>query len=254
MSTVAKAVALLDVLGRGEPERALADLARVAGFDKATTRRLLVALIEQGLVEQDGETRLYRLGVGIARLALLRETQFPFLRTATPIAQELAATTGETVHFSEHSSRGLVSIYVVESPRANRVVVPLGEILPLHATASGIAFLAFSQTKTVATALSGPLESYTPHTVTDAMSVRELITAARARGYSIGAQGYEDGVTSVAAPILGARGVAVGAIAIAAPRTRVQTGDVETLGRAVMRAAAEISERLTGRRAKAANE
>ncbi len=87
MSTVAKAVALLDVLGRGEPERALADLARVAGFDKATTRRLLVALIEQGLVEQDAESRLYRLGVGIARLALLRETQFPFLRTATPIAE-----------------------------------------------------------------------------------------------------------------------------------------------------------------------
>ena len=106
----------------------------------------------------------------------------------------------------------------------------------------------------MAAALSGELESYTPHTVTDAASVRDLITAARARGYSIGAQGYEDGVTSVAAPILGARGLAIGAIAIAAPRTRVQPGDVETLGLAVMRAAAEISERLTGRRAKAANE
>lgn len=254
MSTVAKAVSLLEVLGQGEPERTLADLARSVDFDKATTRRLLLALMEQGLVEQDGGSRLYRLGIGVARLALMREAQFPFLRTAIPVADALAARTGETVHFSEYSSRGLISVHVVESSKANRVAVPVGETLPLHATASGIAFMAFADRRVMDAALDGKLVSYTPHTVTDPTAIRELVSATRIRGYSIGAQGYEDGVFSVAAPILGARGTAVGALAIAAPRARIEPADTESLGAAVVESASQISERLTGRRAMAAND
>ncbi|WP_054309612.1 IclR family transcriptional regulator [Mesorhizobium sp. 1M-11] len=254
MSTVAKAVSLLEVLGQGEPERTLADLARSADFDKATTRRLLLALMDQGLVEQDGGSRLYRLGIGVARLALMREAQFPFLRTAVPLAEALAAKTGETVHFSEHSSRGLISVHVVESSKANRVAVPIGETLPLHATASGIAFMAFADRRIMEAALGARLASYTPHTVTNPAAIRDLVSAARARGYSIGAQGYEDGVFSVAAPILGSRGTAVGALAIAAPRARIEPADTESLGTAVVETAFQISERLTGRRAKIANE
>lgn len=254
MSTVAKAVSLLEVLGQGEPERTLADLARSLDFDKATTRRLLLALMDQGLVEQDGGSRLYRLGIGVARLALMREAQFPFIRTAVPVAEALAARTGETVHFSEHSSRGLISVHVVESSKANRVAVPIGESLPLHATASGIAFMAFADHRVMDATLSARLASYTPHTITNPAAIRELVSAARARGYSVGAQGYEDGVFSVAAPILGAHGTAVGALAIAAPRARIEPADTEALGAAVVEAAFQISERLTGRRAKAANE
>jgi len=145
MSTVAKAISLLEMLGHGAPETALADLAKGAGFDKATTRRLLVSLIAQGLVEQDETTRLYRLGAGLTRLALMREAQFPFLRMAVPMIEALAAQTEETVHLSEYSRRGLLTVHVIESTKANRVSVPLGELLPMHATASGIAFLAFAE-------------------------------------------------------------------------------------------------------------
>jgi len=72
MSTVAKAISLLETLGQGEPEIALADLAKRTGFDKATARRLLISLIEHDLVEQDEGPRLYRLGPGLPRPALMR--------------------------------------------------------------------------------------------------------------------------------------------------------------------------------------
>ncbi|RWC90974.1 MAG: IclR family transcriptional regulator [Mesorhizobium sp.] len=247
MGTVGKAVSLLEMLGRGAPETALADLARRAGFDKATTRRLLVSLIEHGLVEQDETTRLYRLGAGIARLALMREAQFPFLRMAVPVVEQLAAETGETVHLSEHSKRGLISVHVIESAKANRVSVQLGEVLPMHATASGIAFLAFTEEHVRAGVLAGPLPAFTPYTIGDAETLAEHIAAARARGHSTGSQGYEEGVLSVAAPILGADGLAIGAIAVAAPRVRIQKGDIERHGASVAAAARGISERLFGR-------
>ncbi|TPN84927.1 IclR family transcriptional regulator [Mesorhizobium sp. CU2] len=247
MSTVAKAISLLEMLGSGAPETALADLAKGAGFDKATTRRLLVSLIAQGLVEQDETTRRYRLGAGLTRLALMREAQFPFLRMAVPVVEALAEETGETVHLSEYSKRGLLSIHVVESAKANRVSVSPGQVLPMHATASGIAFLAFAEERVRADILAGPMPAFTPFTIGDATALAEHIAAARARGHSIGAQGFEEGVMSVAAPILGADGHAIGAIAIAAPRVRTQKSDIERLGGDVIAAARNIGERLFGR-------
>lgn len=248
MSTVAKAISLLELLGQGEPEIALADLAKRTGFDKATARRLLISLIEHDLVEQDEGTRLYRLGTGIARLAMMREAQFPFLRTAIPMVEALATRTGETVHLSEYSKRGLISVHVIESTKANRVSVPLGELLPMHATASGIAFLAFTEDRIRNAILAGPFPAFTPFTVSSAMALAEHIAAARARGYSIGSQGYEEGVQSVAAPILGTDDFAMGAIAIAAPRARVHKGDIERHGASVVEAASAIGEQLVGRR------
>ncbi|MDX8438878.1 IclR family transcriptional regulator [Mesorhizobium australafricanum] len=247
MSTVAKAISLLEMLGSGAPEAALADIAKAAGFDKATTRRLLVSLIAQGLVEQDETTRLYRLGAGLTRLALMREAQFPFLRMAVPMVEALAAETGETVHLSEYSRRGLITVHVVESPKANRVSVPPGEVLPMHATASGIAFLAFAEERIRETILAGPMPAFTPFTIGNAATLAEHVAAARARGHSTGSQGFEEGVMSVAAPILGADGFAIGAIAVAAPGVRVNKGDIEHYGASVAMAARDISARLFGR-------
>ncbi|MDX8515616.1 IclR family transcriptional regulator [Mesorhizobium captivum] len=246
MSTVGKAISLLEMLGSGAPETALADLAKCAGFDKATTRRLLVSLIAHGLVEQDETTRLYRLGAGIARLALMREAQFPFLRMAAPVVEQLAAETGETVHLSEYSKRGLITVQVIESAKANRVSVQLGDVLPMHATASGIAFLAFTEERVREGILTGPLPAFTPFTIGDVETLAEHIATARARGHSTGSQGYEEGVLSVAAPILGADGFAIGTIAVAAPQVRIHKGDIERHGASVAAAAHEIGERLFG--------
>lgn len=246
MGTVTKAISLLEVLGADAPEAGLGDLARRTGFDKTTTRRLLMSLIECGLVEQDERSRNYRLGAGVARLAQLREAQFPFLRSAVPTVERLAQETGETVHLSEYSNRGLVSAYVVESAKGNRVSVPVGSLLPLHATASGIAFLAFARKALRDDATGGPFPAFTPYTVSEAGKLSELVEAARARGYSIGAQGFEEGVFSVAAPILDSYGMAMGALAIAAPQVRIRKGDIERHGAAVTAGAREIGERLFG--------
>ncbi|RUW97142.1 IclR family transcriptional regulator, partial [Mesorhizobium sp. M8A.F.Ca.ET.059.01.1.1] len=111
MSTVGKAISLLELFTVAEPELGLSDLARRSGFDKATTRRLLVALTGHGLVEQDAATRHYRLGAGLSRLARIREARFPFLQTAVPLVRDLASATAETVHLSEYGIDRLVTVH-----------------------------------------------------------------------------------------------------------------------------------------------
>ncbi|CAG1005566.1 MAG: IclR family transcriptional regulator [Rhizobiaceae bacterium] len=246
MSTVGKAISLLDLFSIDTPELGLTEIARRAGFDKATTRRLLVSLARHGFVEQDGETRHYRLGAGLTRLARIREARFPLLQTALPYLRELAAATSETVHLAEAVNGSLLTVLVEHPARANRVNVNVGEYLPLHSTASGLAYLAHARPEVVKEALGSPLAAYTSHTLTEPGAVLKEVEATRGRGYSVMDQGFEDGVFSVAAAILGSGGYAIGTLAVAAPVVRTSKAAAAERGKAVAAAAREISERLNG--------
>jgi DNA-binding IclR family transcriptional regulator len=246
VSTVGKAASLLELFTMAEPEIGLSELARRSKLDKATARRLLVALAAHRLVEQEPASRRYRLGAGLSRLARIRDANFPFARVAMPVMKELAAETGETVHLSEFSAGALLTVHVELSTKANRVNVNAGQILPLHGTASGLAFLAFSHPEKTRACLDGPLETFTAHTPTDRDILAEQVRLTASRGYSRSAQGYEDGVHSVAAPILGAGGYAIGALSVASPLSRVDDTVAAGQGNAVIAAAREIAARLSG--------
>jgi DNA-binding IclR family transcriptional regulator len=246
MGTVGKAVSLLELFTLDEPEIGLSDLARKAGLDKATARRLLMALANHRLIEQEPQSRRYRLGAGLSRLARIRDAHFPFVRVAASVARELSLETGETVHLSEFSAGALLTVHVELSAKANRVNVDVGQILPLHGTASGIAFLAASRLQVVSAYLEKPLQAFTAHTVTGPDTLAKAIAFAAASGYSRSSQGYEEGVHSIGAAILGADGQPIGALAVASPVSRVDDVVAAKQGEAAVKAARLIAARLTG--------
>jgi len=73
MRTVDKAMNLLNYFSTEKPEYGLSELAREAGLDKATTLRIMVSLARHGFIEQHPETKKYRLGNSVLRLARIRE-------------------------------------------------------------------------------------------------------------------------------------------------------------------------------------
>lgn len=251
MSTVVKALSLLDHFDASAPEIGLVDMARLSGLDKATTRRLLVALAAKGFVEQDPTTRRYRLGAALVRLARIREAALPMLDLARPVVEALSQQSGETVHVSQIAANVLSSVLVYESPHANRVSVAVGQKLPFHCTASGLAFLSAAPESFRATVLQGPLPRMTSKSATTAAQLKKLIAAAQKRGYAFSDQGFEEGVVSVAAPIVNASGNAVGAISVASPAARADEATIARHGAEVRNAAARISAALGGRLAAA---
>jgi IclR family transcriptional regulator, acetate operon repressor len=246
VSTVAKALALLNLVAAEEEEKGLSELARLAGMDKATTRRMLVELETHGFLEQDAVTRRYRIGAAPVRLARIREARVPLLRAAIPFVKELAQATGETCHLAEFSGGALHSLHVEDCPKAHRVIVDVGVILPLHATASGLAFLASLPHQAVEALLGEPLEAFTDATVTDLAVLRQRLDETRKRGWSINRNGLEAGVVSVAAAVLGADRRPIATLAIAAPDVRIDAPHLEELGLKVADAAGRLSARLNG--------
>ncbi len=241
MQTIDKALGLLGLFSEGRPAIGLSKIARLSGFNKATTRRFLLALEKHGFVEQDAKTRAYRLGPGLLRLARVREAVSPVQTVVRPIMEDLVSRIGETAHFSLYAGGSLATIGLVESAKSNRVMLERGETIPLHATASGIAFMAFAQPKIVDAALGKTLIGYTAHTMTDAVELRKQLQSVRKAGVAVANGSYEDGVCGIASPVFADDGFACGAIAVAAPASRAKRNVIAAIQPQVQRAAAEIT-------------
>ncbi len=244
MQTVDKAVELLGYFSERQPEIGLSELARAAGFDKATTRRLLLALIKHDYIEQNPANKAYRLGTGVLRLARVRETGTPLESIVTPLLEELVAITGESAHFSLLSGGGISTVTVVECSKSNRINFVLGEEGPIHATSSGIVCLAFSAEAYVNDVLRRGLEAYTEHTITKKKQFRTMLQDVRRRGYHVNQEQYELDVCSIAAPVFNQAARPIGALSVASPTSRFGVEAREQIAAAVCDAAAKASRAL----------
>ena len=247
MQTVDKAMKLLGYFSVTEPEIGLSELARLASFDKAATRRFLVALANHGFIEQDSNTRKYRLGSAFLRLARIREATRPMARMVQRALDELTQVTGETAHGSIFSGEYLSIIGVAEPQRPTRVSVEPSQPLPLHATASGLACLAFLEDDTVRQILAGTsLRKHTDRTCVSKRELRVLLAATRERGYSKAVRTFDDDVISIAAPIFDATQTAIGAISVASIASRFNVESERRIACCVLKAAAGVSEATGG--------
>ncbi|MGH2651649.1 MAG: IclR family transcriptional regulator, partial [Actinomycetota bacterium] len=114
------------------------------------------------------ETRKYRLGLKILDLAGHLVESLEFREVAPPTLLWLVAQTGETVHLATLDQDEMVFLDRVDGVQPVTLRTRVGFRAPVHVTAVGKAFLAFSSPATVDRVLrSRPLLRYTEHTITD---------------------------------------------------------------------------------------
>ena len=221
MSTVDKALSLLRHFSLQHPERGLSELARLAGYDKTTVLRCMTALERNGFVEQDAQSKQYRLGLAPINLARIRERSFPLLAILQPYVDALRDSTQETAHATVLSSGRLLTALVNEPDRATRVFMDPSADLPLHATASGMVIAAhLPAAERAALAASTSFERFTDTTPSTPQALEELFATTRAQGFARAEQFYEDDVIGTAVAFFGPNGRPAGAIAVAAVASR----------------------------------
>lgn len=242
---VKRALSLLDLFSESCPEVGLSDAARLSGHDKATVHRLLNTLREAELVEQDPTTRLYRLGPAVLRLARVREKSVPLVSVVQPLLDRLTAVTGETSHLAIYSGNAMVVIAASQSPRPNHVSLRQSETLPMNATASGQAFLAFAPPEVLEHVLAQPLHPFTPSTAATPEDLLAAVKQARSAGFAVVDKSYDDDVFGIAVPVFGSNNAfAIGALAVASPRHRM-TETVKSMIMSELAATArEVSRRV----------
>lgn len=243
MSTVIKTLKLLNYLTTRSPELGLSQFTKLSGYDKASTHRRLVDLVKAGFLEQDPVKKTYRLGAAIPRLALVREQTFPAGESARRVLQRLYEQVHETVHVSVvQGTEGLSTLaHIDDESHGNRVYIEPADILPFHATASGLVVLAHAEPEFRQGVLQTTLAAITRETETDAAALLARLDAIRARGFSRSDGGYETDVSGISAPLFDRKGRCCGAIAVAAPKARVNAETEPAIRASLADAAAALT-------------
>lgn len=240
MSTIAKAMELLNQFSIERPEIGLAEFQRLMKRDKATTYRHLSALVSAGLLEKHPDTQKYRIGAAVLRLAHQREVTMPRRAGVRLVLPGLAEATGETAHATLLEGSELITLAHHESTMHSTRVVMHEAMLPLHATASGMAVLAYAGEPLMKAAIRA-MRRFTEHTHGDEDTLRAHVAKARETGFGVSQDGFEAGVHGIAAPLFDASGKVAGAVAVASLSSRM----IPELGATIRRELAQAARRIT---------
>jgi DNA-binding IclR family transcriptional regulator len=190
------------------------------------------------------------VGPGVLELAGSYLARQDVRRVALPYLWTLAETSRETVNLAIQDGLETVCIAQSESPQAVRAVNWVGRRLPVHATATGKAWLAAQKEAVVADVLArlagpgGRLPGYTEHTLVDPDFLREDLVRTRRRGYALAREEYELGLTAVAAPVFDQGGEVAAAVAVSGPTFRLPQRQRTELGALTTAAAGQVSAAL----------
>ena len=210
-------------------------IARQLGLSKAVVHRILRTLTDRGLLVADPVSRGYRLGPASAALGARALRESTLRSAAMPVLRELQRATGETTTISARVPDGRVYLDQVESSQEIKMTVEVGRRFPLHAASSSTCILAFLPPDEQEAVLAGELSTLTSRTVTDVDALRARLGQVRAVGYAHSVGERQSGAASVAAPVFGFDGTAIGAISVCGPADRVDDAARE------IRSAASVS-------------
>jgi DNA-binding IclR family transcriptional regulator len=242
IQAVDRAAELLKAVARSPQPLSVSELASATGLNRSTAWRLLATLDHHGLVERDPATQRYSVGHAVLQIAAAGDHD-ALVRRARPVLQRLAQRTGETANLAVAKRFNLVYVDQVEAPN---VMSPnwLGRSVPLHATSSGKAFLAWLPREEREALTPVRLKRYTETTITSRRDLEEELEAVRRDGYSICAGELEQTLYGASSAVLNERQRPVAIVSVWGPEHRVFRERLPEVGAEAVRAAGEIKRLL----------
>jgi DNA-binding IclR family transcriptional regulator len=251
VKSLGKAVRVLECFSTRARSLTLGEISQRTGLPKATAHRLVAALRDVGMIEQDSARDSYRLGLKLFELGNVVLANLDLHREARPFVEQLSRVSGHSVHLAVFDGRQAVVIHRAD-PHPEGSPVAFIESAPTHCTSVGKAILAFQPEETLARLASlGPLARYTDATITDAAALAANLAETRARGWSLDEGEHQPGLRCVGAPIRDVTGRVFAAISVSAPVRELTSARVPNAVKMVRHAAAGISAALGWRGAQA---
>lgn len=220
MGGLAKGLMVIETFAADRPRQSIAEVAAASGLDRATARRCLLTLAHQGYADYDGKfftltPRVLRLGTAcLATMALPQLVQ--------PLLDRLSDRMGESASVSILDGTEIVYVARAAQRKVMSVALAPGSRLPAYCTSMGRVLLAaLPVTEAQAILDASSLIARTPRTMTDPDTIMVELATVRAQGHAIIEQEVEDGLRSIAVPVLNARGKTVAALNMGLSAARV---------------------------------
>jgi DNA-binding IclR family transcriptional regulator len=244
IQAVLLALSTLEYLAQRRSAVGVTELANAFDTTKSRMHRHLQTLVSAGYILQDESSDRYRVSARLMALGDAVSENFELSDAARTAMHELRDALGHAVAVSSPEVDGVRIVAVLRGRSDVEIGVKPGSLLRFHDTAQGKAALAFGDPSVLREVLSQDLPAGTPHTITDPAALAAEIERISRRGWAISPNETVIGLNALAAPVYGALGRYVGAIAIVdLVQFLTDTPTDDQVGR-VLSAASQISEHL----------
>jgi DNA-binding IclR family transcriptional regulator len=232
-----KTLEVLAALADSDRGMGVSELARRMGVSRGIVHRQLVTLCVGGWAEQ-AEDGTYRIGLRVARIADAAMRHAGLDSRAASAMEQLAAQLHEPVSLAVLDDGSARIVNRIDVDRDLRVELRVDQRMPLDKSASGRILCAYAPEHEIDRLRAAGIAIPPPS---------ELVEI-RAAGYAISTPGYQDETEAVAAAVFDARGQAIAALSVVAPRSRF---DAAASTPPLVDCARRLTAMVSGRRAAA---
>lgn len=244
MKSIRKAMDALRLVSAPPHEATVADVARHLSVNASTASRILAALRDAELLDQDPTTRRYRPGAFALQLASGFRRTTDVLACVQAEMPALAEVTGHTTWAGVLSGAEVVVLRMVNGKAPVRFGVDLGRHLPAHAAAMGKALLALLPDTEVKKRCGPSLAAQTDATLRGLKPLLADLAVTRTRGYAVSDQELFQGIRSVSTAVQGPNGEEPVAISVSYPVFALDRPQEQAIVEQVLQAGRRIGQRI----------
>lgn len=241
IKSVKKAIELLDLFNRNQPELSLKEISTLMNIPKPTAFRLTYTLEECSFLQRNHSNGRFQLGLRLLYFGNLVTYLRDIDRVARPFLYELRNETKETVDITVLDGDQVLYIDKIESNQPLKAAdSEIGKKLPIHCTASGKVLAAFTTT-IIPNWPPEKLKSFTELTITDINDFMAELDTVRENGYAIDRGEINLEVKAIAAPIRNKEGTVIAALTVVAPANRIDDDNINYFIDKILETANKIS-------------
>lgn len=218
LKTVEKALDIFDCIAEAPRPLTASETAARMGMSLSSVYKFLSTLTDKDYLSFDSETKQYRPSSRLVHLAARLSGNQQLTQLALPYMKELAAVTKETIHLAVPQGINVVFLEKIDSPHTLNVQTKIGTVSRMDRGATPQAIMALSPDDTFEKLCREVGQE--PDGTAAAAHLRQLRQQIRQNGYIMSLGQMNVGVAAIAVPVVGADGMAAGAIAVAAPQAR----------------------------------
>lgn len=242
--TVAKAIEVLDIVAGFGREVRFSELVEVSPYPKATLHRFLQTLTNLGMLAHDDERQIYMPGLHLMRLGHAAAAQSSLAPLAAPYLDALVTDVETTVHLAQMERGQIVFVDKRRGMAQFETLAQPGTLAPAHCTGVGKVILAFMTPDRLEDALKHQTyERFTAASHAGPETLLPELDEIRKEGLAFDREEHEEGIASMAAPIMGSGNRVIGAVSVVTSVYRRPIGDLEILRPALLRTASQISKK-----------
>jgi IclR family pca regulon transcriptional regulator len=242
-----RGLAILSSFHSDRPLIGVSELSRELELSRSTAHRYVATLAKLGYLQQDPDSKRYRLGPKVLDLGFSAINSMDLREVSAPYLRQLSDETGFTVNLAILDGADVVYIERCRTagPAQREIDLNLhvGSRLPAYCTAMGKAILAFypeDQLEEIIARIDFAPRG--PNTITSAKAFRAALARIREAGIAVNDEELAYGLRSIAAPIHARSGEVVAALNLAVHRTMVSMDElIARYGPPVAQAASDIS-------------